>query len=259
MRRSDADRKAATLTDFAKAVLVGRVIADEDGPTIDERRLGHKRSNSQALIHTKRLEFYHHLPSDEAYYCTRLALERFGIRAEFLFAIRHRPVVQRQRAPLILDDKAAAVARQRGELWTYLIECRHAGAVENEIEHPVCPPALNPVQPRGGAAPWLEETIEFGQRTTADQRERSLALFRKGREQRGEPVGNPDEFRTGGDLEQGAIDIEEQCGLQIERWRAWVRFFKRQKTVFVRCTFVGREVCTKRLIYPGFFNHANAF
>jgi hypothetical protein len=27
----------------------------------------------------------------------------------------------------------------------------------------------------------------------------------------------------------------------------------------VRCTFAGREVCAKHLIYPGFFNHANAF
>jgi hypothetical protein len=258
-RRSDANRKAATLTDFAEAVLVRRVIADENRPTAAERRLGHKGSDRQPFIHIAGLKFDDHLPRDEAYCCTRLTLERLGVGAKFLFAIRHRAVVQRQSGPLVFEDQPAGVLRQRGELWAYLIECRAAGAVENAIERPVGTAALNPVQPRGGAAPGLEKVVEFGKRTTADQRERSVALFRKGRKQRGQAAGNPDEFRTGGNLEEGAVDIEEQGGLQIERRRAWPQFARRQKSVFVHCTFAGGGVCSKHLICPGISNHAKAF
>ena len=258
-RRADADRKATTLTDFAEAVLVRRVIADENRPTAGERRFGHKGSDRQPFIRIAGLKFDDHLPRDEACCCTRLTLERLGVGAKFLFAIRHRAVVQRQSGPLVFEDQATAVLRQCGELWAYPIECRAAGAVENAIERPVGTAALNPVQPRGGAAPGLEKAVEFGKRTTADQRERFVALFRKGHKQRGQPVGNPDEFRTGGNLEEGAVNVEEQGGLRIERRRAWPRFARRQKGVFVHCTFAAAGVCAKRLICPGFSNHAKVF
>ena len=166
--------------------------------------------------------------------------------------------MQGEGGSFVLDDKAASAGRKRCKLWPYAVKGGLAGAVMDAVEGTVSTAPVDAVHSGRGATPRPEQTIEFGERTTADQCESPLALSRKPRDQYRQLARNMDEFRTRGDLEQGAVNIEEQRRLQIER-RRWSRFARRQKSVFVRCTFSGCGVSAKHLICPGFPNHAKAF
>src|SRR5271156_4288347 len=108
--------------------------------------------------------------------------------------------------------------------------CGAAHAIENSVGTP----SFEPVQAGCGTLPRLEQLVELGQRATADQGKRSLALCRKPNDQRRQAVRYSNQFRTGSELDQCPVDIEEQSRLRIERQRA--RFGERQGGVFVRCT-----------------------
>jgi hypothetical protein len=68
------------------------------------------------------------------------------------------------------------------------------------------------------------------------------------------------EFLTRRNFQQEVIDAEEKDGRwAIQGRQRRFRFPKRQKTVFVHRTFLGRRVFAKVLICPGFFNPGKAF
>src|SRR6516164_9850328 len=116
--------------------------------------------------------------------------------------------MQGEGGSFVLDDKAASAGRKRCKLWPYAVKGGLAGAVMDAVEGTVSTAPVDAVHSGRGATPRPEQTIEFGERTTADQCESPLALSRKPRDQYRQLARNMDEFRTRGDLEQGAVDIE---------------------------------------------------
>jgi hypothetical protein len=184
-------------------------------------------------------------------------MERLDNSTDFRLSLRRRAVMKRKRPAFIFQDQAGSIRRERRKLWPQAIECCRAGAVDNAIESSFGAPSFEPVQTRCGTLPRLEQPVELSQRAATDQRERSLALRRKPDHQRWQAVWYSHKFRTGSDLEQRPVDIEEQRRSGIQRRRP--RFGERQQGVFVRCTFLRRGMCAKCLICPRFLNHAKAF
>ena len=70
--------------------------------------------------------------------------------------------------------------------------------------------SLEPMQTGCGALPRVEQLVELGERTTANQGKRSFARGRKPHDQRGQTVRYLNQFRAGSDFEQRPVDIEEQ-------------------------------------------------
>ena|SRR6516225_11632294 len=110
----------------------------------------------------------------------------------------------------VLNDEAASAGCKRCKLWPYAIERALAGTVMDAVEGTVSTAPFDAVYSGRATAPRLEQTIELSKWTTADQRESPLSLFRKPRDQCRQLARNVDEFRTRGDLKQGAVNIEEQ-------------------------------------------------
>src|SRR5205807_9469068 len=117
---------------------------------------------------------------------------------------------------------------------------------DEAIEGPIGAASFEPVQTRCGALPRLEQPVKLGERAAANQGKRSLARGRKPHDQRWQALWYPHKVRTVGDLEQRAVDIEEQSPQRIERGRP--RFGEGQRDVFVRCTFLRRRTYAKCLI-----------
>ena len=218
-RLPNPDRHAAAPAGLGETVLIGRIVADEDGAATKERRFGHEGRNGQPFVHVARLEFDNHFSRDEAECRTSLGSERFGVGTDFRLALRDCTVMEGKSASLVLENEAGSVGCQSGELWSDETECRFACAVQNAVEAAVRTPAFDPVQPCCGAVPRLEEFVELNQRAAADQRKGSLALLGETCDQPRQSERHPDEFWTGRDLKKGPIYIEEHSGLQIEIWR----------------------------------------
>ena len=66
VKRTDADRDAPPAADFDKAVLIGRVVPDEDGSASEKRRFGQEGGDGPPLVGAAGLEFDHHLARDQA-------------------------------------------------------------------------------------------------------------------------------------------------------------------------------------------------
>jgi hypothetical protein len=104
--------------------------------------------------------------------------------------------MQGESGSFVLDDQAASAGRKRCKLWPYAVERARAGAVMDAIEGAVDTAPFDAVHSSRGAAPRPEQMIELSERTTADQRESPLALFRKPCDQYRQLARNMDEFRT---------------------------------------------------------------
>ena len=150
------------------------------------------------------------LPADQAQHRSDFAVERLDNGADFRLSLRRGAVMKRKRPAFIFEDEAGSIRRERRKLWPQAIECRRTVAVGHAIENSVGAASFEPVQTRCGALPRLEQPVELGQRTAADQGKRSLARGRKPHDQRRQAVRYSNKFRTGSDLEQRPVDIEEQ-------------------------------------------------
>src|SRR3546814_625604 len=62
-RTADTDRKATQRIDNDKAILVGHIVADEDGPAAGEGWLPHEGGYGGTLVDTALVHFQNHLPS----------------------------------------------------------------------------------------------------------------------------------------------------------------------------------------------------
>ena len=112
-RLPNPDRHAAAPAGLGETVLIGRIVADEDGAATKERRFGHEGRNGQPFVHVARLEFDNHFPRDETERRTGLGSERFGIGADFHLALRDCTVMEGKGASLVLENEVAPVACQR--------------------------------------------------------------------------------------------------------------------------------------------------
>src|SRR5690349_3345096 len=110
-------------------------------------------------------------------------MERLGNGADLRLALRCRAVMQRERSALILEQEAGSTRSERRQLWPQRVERRHAGGVVQAIDPPVGAAAFQPVQAGCGALPRMEQPVELGEGTTADQREGCFAFYRQAGEQ----------------------------------------------------------------------------
>lgn len=208
--RADPDRDAVAAADFGKAILIGRVVSDKDRPATKKRRFGQEGGNGAPLVRAAGLEFDNHLTRDQAQHRSNFAVERLGNGTDFRLSLRRGAVMKRKRPPFIFEYEAGSIRCEGGKLWPQAIECGRAVAVGHAIDNSVRSAPFEPVQTRCGALPRLEQAVELGQRPTADQGKRSLARGRKPHDQRRQAVWYPNKFRTGSDLQQRPVDIEEQ-------------------------------------------------
>src|ERR1700756_1352619 len=103
-------------------------------------------------------------------------MECFSVGSDLSLAIRNGTIMQGERPSFVFDLKAATGGCERRKLRPDSCECRLAGAVADAVERSVGAAALYPVQSCCGAVPRLEEPVELGQQTAADQCNSALAL-----------------------------------------------------------------------------------
>src|SRR5438067_8866993 len=104
--RPDLDRVPAQALDDAKAVLVGEIVAEEDGHATGERLLAHEGLDGAPLVVAGGFELRHHLAALH-FHALAYRARRFpyhGVRRAR--EAWREPVVQRHAVALVLEDKA---------------------------------------------------------------------------------------------------------------------------------------------------------
>ena len=119
--------------------------------------------------------------------------------------MRRKPVVQRERIALVLDDDARLAVRERRELVLQLrieqrLRARH---------RPVGETHLGAVARDARQFQRLEEQIEFGERPAADERQRPADALGQPLKRNGQVGRDHDLERGRRQIEDGPVDVEQ--------------------------------------------------
>ena len=133
--------------------------------------------------------------------------ERLGLRLE----PGRVAIVQRERQALVLEQHARVVLREALEPGARRREGGKIGLGPHHARAEVA--ALQPMQAGCAKAQRREQVIELLERAAADQGQRAAGRLEKVREDPAQPVRHMDRARLPLDLDQRAVDIEEQGDL----------------------------------------------
>src|SRR6185436_920822 len=203
------DRVPAGAIDDAEPVFVGQIVADEHRRALGERRLAQELLDRHALVASSGLDLDHHLArlhldpvAQAGGGVAHHALRRLGER-------RREPVMQREARALVLEHQALVrggevAHRPRGALQAGK---RIAAAVDAAMRVA----AFDAMLSRCGDLERREQIVDRSKGTAAHQRECAACGFVELADQRFLAPAGLGRVGRLGDVEQRAVDVEEEC------------------------------------------------
>ena len=141
--------------------------------------------------------------------------------------MRRKTIMNRERIALVLHDHAVADAADPREFRAQVVvECRDLAAPDVAVG---CEADFSAMTADGGKPQRVEQPVHLGDRPAADERNGAVERSGEGRERVPQRVGNLHLQRRRRDIEQGAVDIQKNCGgMRVDRvWRelvgTWLR------------------------------------
>ena len=187
-------------------MLIGKVVAEVDRPTTCERRAPQQFQHGAALVHAGRLELQHQVAWLQ--FVTGQLFHQGGRCFMQRRQLRWRAsAMQGDRHLLILQLHAVEASGQR------LRGIAHARLVRGgDCEVPAIAigiAQLQSMQSGGSPARGVEQAIEIRQLAATDQRQRTIERLVQRVQKRQQRGAGADRKRIIGEIQQGAVDVEE--------------------------------------------------
>src|SRR5688572_26598724 len=200
----------------AKAVFVGDVVAEEYRHAAAERRLAHEFGDRLALVAAGGLELDHHLAALHF----DLVAERLGgfadLRVRGGGELRREAVVERDARALVLEHETLVPRGEAADADRH--RPQHVRGKAMPMAQALRVASLGAVLPGGGHDERREDLVDARERTAADHRDRALGRAREAPDERELAIVGVDRVGRVGDLEERAVEIQEEGPMSLE-WR----------------------------------------
>ncbi len=209
---------AAHALGLSDAILIRHVVADEHGNAAGERRGRHERGDGAAFVHANGADFPGHLGGQQHKILWTFGQEEFQRQVEGFGHVRHGTVMQHEPVALALDRGAGMAGgerlggvdpglRRRGEIGR---DEGQAGAVSQD----------GTVLAGDGEGSVAQQGIHLGDRAASDDGQGVGASAAEGAQIIGEAGRDDHAVRGGGDVDEGAVHVEQEGGL-VRRGRGF--------------------------------------
>jgi hypothetical protein len=208
------DAEAAPPLHGGKADFVGDVVADEDGGAAGERGLGQEVLDRMARARAARLGFHDHLAAlqgDAGRFVDGLLHRLQAV----VFQLGRQPVVQRQRAALVLHQQARVACGHAARRRFHVVQRM---GVE-QVQGAVGAAPLGPVHAGDRELQRVQEGVELLDGAAGDDGHRALQVVVQVLQHREHGLGHVHGVGLRRDVHHGPVEVEEQGAGGIEDLR----------------------------------------
>src|SRR6266404_1027458 len=212
---TDRNRHAAEIFHSRERVLIGEIVADEHRCPARKRRLSHECLDRSVLGETARLDLQHHAAFLDVIVAAQLQCDGGHCIANARFELGRHAKMHGDGSALVLEQGARVSLHPRGEHRARRGELRIHEA--RPVHGTRCLAPLDSVQARGGQAQRREQRIEILDAAAAHQCDRAPQAFCHLTQQRLETVVCAGFKRRIGQLDQSAVNVQEQAPCKQRR------------------------------------------